>query len=124
MNLHELAAEAAQRQAQSEAEGFEKEMVCTPHCDDLRIEQIAAHYGFTSQADMAIEECSELIQAICKLRRGYSENHYTNLLEEIADVYIMTRQLRYLLGYSTIDSIVNDKLNRQLKRIEGDDNGV
>jgi NTP pyrophosphatase (non-canonical NTP hydrolase) len=147
MNLHELAVETAEKQAASEAEAFEQATSCIVPaefkvndeveqafragltarkscCDDLRIEQIAAHYGFTSQADMAIEECSELIQAICKLRRGYSENHYTNLLEEIADVYIMVRQLRYLLGYSTIDSIVNDKLNRQLKRIEGDDNGV
>lgn len=87
------------------------------YCDDLRIEQIAAHYGFTSQADMAIEECSELIQAICKLRRGYSENHYTNLLEEVADVLIMARQLRYLLGYEEIDRTISEKLNRQIRRI-------
>lgn len=151
MNTTATAAEWAAEQARSESEAFERTMsrIIKPaefkvddaveqayrqgydagreqavKCDDLRIEQIATHYGFTNQADMAIEECSELIQAICKLRREYSENHYTNLLEEIADVYIMARQLRYLLGYSTIDSIVNNKLNRQLKRIEGDDNGV
>ena len=139
MNLHELAVETAEKQAASEAEAFEQATSCIvpaefkvndeveqafreglkarPSCDDLRIEQIATHYGFTSQADMAIEECSELIQAICKLRRGYSENHYTNLLEEIADVLIVARQLRYLLGYESIDKIIEDKLSRQMRRI-------
>lgn len=140
MNLHELAVETAEKQATSEAEAFEQATSCIvpaefkvndeveqafragltarkSYCDDLRIEQIAAHYGFTSQADMAIEECSELIQAICKLRRGYSENHYTNLLEEVADVLIMARQLRYLLGYEEIDRTISEKLNRQIRRI-------
>ena len=87
-------------------------------CDDLRIEQIATHYGFTSQADIAIEECGELIQAVCKFRRGYSEERYKNMIEEVADVLIMARQLRYLLGYDVIDSIVNEKLDRQMRRIE------
>ena len=140
MTLHELAVETAEKQAASEAEAFEQATSCIVPaefkvndeveqafragltarkscCDDLRIEQIAAHYGFTSQADMAIEECSELIQAVCKFRRGYSEERYTNLLEEIADVYIMARQLRFLFGYEDIDRIVNEKLDRQIRRI-------
>lgn len=140
MDLHELAAEGAAKQAQSEAEAFERVMsrivpaefkvndeveqafragltARKSCCDDLRIEQIAAHYGFTSQADIAIEECGELIQAVCKFRRGYSEERYTNLLEEIADVYIMARQMRYLLGYESIDKIIEDKLSRQMRRI-------
>lgn len=86
-------------------------------CDDLRIEQIATHYGFTSQADMTIEECGELVQAICKLRRAYSEDRYKHLLEEVADAYIMLRQMRYLLGYEEIDRIVSEKLDRQMRRI-------
>lgn len=120
MNLHEIAAEAAEKQARNEAETFEKAMIrviSKPECDDLRIEQIAAHYGVTSQVDIAIEECGELIQAVCKFRRGYSEERYTNLLEEIADVYIMARQLRFLFGYEEIDRIVNEKLDRQMRRI-------
>lgn len=143
MDLHELAVETAEKQAASEAEAFEQATSCIVPAefkvkdeveqafragltarksrDDLRIEQIAAHYGFTSQADMAIEECSELIQAICKLRRGYSENHYTNLLEEVADVLIVARQLRYLLGYGSIDKIIEDKLSRQMRRISDEE---
>lgn len=138
MNLHELAVETAEKQATSEAEAFEKAMSCivpaefkvndeieqafraglTAHksCDDLRIEQIAAHYGFTSQADMLCEESAEYMVALNKLRRGKPEA-YDNIKEEVADVLIVARQLRYLLGYEDIDRIINEKLDRQMRRI-------
>ena len=101
-------------------QAFREGLKARPSCDDLRIEQIAAHYGFTSQADMTIEECGELVQAICKLRRAYSEDRYKHLLEEVADAYIMLRQMRYLLGYYEIDRIVSEKLDRQMRRIENE----
>jgi NTP pyrophosphatase (non-canonical NTP hydrolase) len=85
-------------------------------CDDLRIEQIATHYGFTSQADMLCEESAEFMVALNKLRRGKSEA-YDNIKEEVADVLIVARQLRYLLGYEDIDRIINEKLDRQIRRI-------
>ena len=134
MDLHELAAEGAAKQAQSEAEAFKKAMsriipaefkvndeieqafrhgMC---CDDLRIEQIATHYGFTSQADMLCEESAEFMVALNKLRRG-SPDAYDHIKEEVADVLIVARQLRYLLGYEDIDRIINEKLDRQMKRI-------
>ena len=119
MNIHELAAEGTSKQAQSEAEAFERAMhyvVSTPHCDDLRIEQIAAHYGFTSQADMLCEESAEFMVALNKLRRG-SPDAYEHIKEEVADVLIMARQLRYLLGYEEIDRIISEKLDRQIRRI-------
>lgn len=123
MTLHELAVETAEMQAQSEAEAFERAMhyvVSTPHCDDLRIEQIAAHYGFTSQADMLCEESAEFIVALNKLRRG-SPDAYENIKEEVADVLIVARQLRYLLGYESIDKIIEDKLSRQMRRISDEE---
>ena len=138
MNLHELAAEGAAKQAQSEAEAFERVMSrivpaefkvndeieqafragLTAHksCDDLRIEQIATHYGFTSQADMLCEESAEFMVALNKLRRG-SPDAYDHIKEEVADVLIMARQLRFLLGYEDIDRIINGKLDRQMRRI-------
>lgn len=138
MNLHELAAEGAAKQAQSEAEAFERAMSrivpaefkvndeieqafragLTAHksCDDLRIEQIATHYGFTSQADMLCEESAEFMVALNKLRRG-SPDAYDHIKEEVADVLIMARQLRFLLGYEDIDRIINGKLDRQMRRI-------
>ena len=82
-----------------------------------KIEQIADYYGLTSQADITIEECGELIQAICKLRRGWSEERYNNVREEVADVLIMVQQLRVILGSKYIDKIVEEKLDRQLERI-------
>lgn len=83
-----------------------------------KIKQIADHYGFTLEADMVVEECSELIQAICKLRRGYSKEIYDNLKEEVADVLVVANYMRYFLGENEIDSIMLDKLDRQIKRIE------
>ena len=139
MNLHELAVETAEKQAASEAEAFEQATSCIVPaefkvndeveqafragltarkscCDDLRIEQIAAHYGFTSQADMLCEESAEYMVALNKLRRGKPEA-YDNIKEEVADVLIVARQLRYLLGYASIDKIIEDKLSRQMRRI-------
>ena len=55
--------------------------------------------------------------ALNKLRRGRAEA-YENIKEEVADVLIMARQLRYLLGYEDIDRIVEAKLDRQMRRIE------
>lgn len=84
---------------------------------DNRIKYIANHYGFTSQADMLIEESAEFIQAVSKFRRG-NENEYTHIKEELADVLICAEQLRYLLGADEIESIMSAKLDRQLQRIE------
>ena len=116
MNTNDIAAEWAASQARSEAEAFERALIQRKECDDLRIEQIAAHYGFTSQANMLSEEACEYMVALNKLRRGHSEA-YENIKEEVADVLIMARQLRYLLGYEDIDRIVNSKLDRQMRRI-------
>lgn len=83
---------------------------------DQRIKQIAEHYGFTNQANMLIEESAEFTQAVCKLRRGNTEA-YENIKEELADVIIVAKQLRYLLGADQIDKIISSKLDRQIERI-------
>jgi NTP pyrophosphatase (non-canonical NTP hydrolase) len=84
---------------------------------DNRIKYIADYYGFTSQADMLIEESAEFIQAVSKFRRG-NENEYAHIKEELADVLVCAEQLKYLLGASNIENIINAKLDRQLQRIE------
>lgn len=86
-------------------------------CDDLRIEHIATYYGFTTQANMLCEEAAEFMVALNKLRRN-GGSAYENVKEEVADVLIMARQLRILLGADDIDRIVDEKLNRQLQRIK------
>lgn len=49
-------------------------------------------YGEQAQERQAIEECSELIEAICHKHRGRPHN----IPEEIADVEIMLEQLKII----------------------------
>ena len=82
--------------------------------DALKI--IADHYGFSSQADMLCEESAEFTVALNKLRRG-DQNSCKNVKEELADVLVVASQLRYILGEKTIDNIIGQKIQRQLRRI-------
>lgn len=84
--------------------------------EDQRIEAIAKHYGFTSQADMLCEESAEFTVALNKLRRGYPDA-YEHIKEEVADVLVIAYQLRHLLGTESIDKIIEEKVERQLGRI-------
>lgn len=88
--------------------------------EDARIEFIAKHYGFTSQANMLTEEAAEFTVALNKLRRGNTDA-YKNIKEEVADVLVIALQLRVLLGAEKIDEIMNEKIERQLNRIHMDD---
>lgn len=85
--------------------------------EDSRIYQISNHYGYAAQSDKIIEECAELTQAIMILRWGWSDDKLDHVQEELADVLIMARQLRVMLGAEDIDRIINQKLDRQIERI-------
>ena len=89
------------------------------------IKKIADTYGFSEQSRQLYEEMAELTQAINKAWR--MGNDFDNLLvqkrnikEEIADVYIMLEQMKYLLNIyeDDIETIINRKILRQLERIE------
>ena len=85
-----------------------------------KIEHIANHYGYKSQYIIAIEEMSELTKAICKYERAEEaekSNAYFNIIEEVADVEIMIRQLKHFLGAAAVDTEIEKKLDRQLQRI-------
>lgn len=89
---------------------------------------IADHYGFKNQSMMMIEECSELQKAICKWHRKYdgsfkSESsdcqERTDIIDELADVIIMAKQLSYLLSAEDeVSEQIEFKLDRQLRRME------
>lgn len=86
------------------------------------IKRIANHYGLKHQIGKAKEELQELYNAISDYQLGpMTEEDKSNIITEIADVEIMTAQLKYLLE---IDGEVDDeklyKLNRQLKRMENE----
>lgn len=101
--------------------------------DKNAIETISQHYGYDSQSRQLIEEMAELTQAINKYWRKQLEcgkqtpfatkpnnEEWKNIVEEIADVQICIKQVKYLLDIRDKDIIpvLEQKLNRQLERIE------
>ena len=98
------------------------------------IKKIADTYGFSEQSRQLYEEMAELIIATNKAYRLQKinvcpffddvamerKNAFNNVIEEIADVTIMLFQIKYLLQISDTDinEIIDQKLNRQLERIE------
>ena len=92
----------------------------------LALEEIADHYGFINQREQLYEEMGELIVALNKLRRSTEDREnivdcpyinvaYGNVVTELADVEIMTEQIKYLLDCEgDVDSEKIRKINRQL----------
>lgn len=74
-------------------------------------------WGKEAQMLMAIEECSELIQALTKVWRGkHSKN---NIEEEIADVEIMIGQLKIIFDADKVADWRMTKLERLHKLLHG-----
>lgn len=69
-------------------------------------------YGEKEQEEVAIEELSELIQAICHKHRGREHN----IAEEIADVEIMLEQLKII--NECFDEVARIRAEKEL-RLEG-----
>ena len=88
---------------------------------NIVLKQIIAKFGEDQQIEMIIEECSELIQALQKLKRAKT-NHAgeSDLIEkrlhevrsEVADVKIMIGQAVMIFGRNEIDDIIDAKLER------------
>lgn len=77
--------------------------------DELRT--IADHYGLEHQLGKCKEELGELIKAIDSLDEKA-------IVEEIADVEIMTEQLKQLMRADRVVELYKDyKIARQLRRI-------
>ena len=72
--------------------------------------QAIDEWGIELQLGMMIEECSELTRAIIRFWRYPKE--LGNLIEEIADVKIMIRQMEEICGKEQIDGAVKAKLKR------------
>ena len=80
------------------------------------------YHGIEQETTIAMEECSELIQAISKCKRygGFIDNHRHNLIEEIADVLIIINELQliYDISDNDIENIKNTKMDRMDYRIK------
>ena len=76
-------------------------------------------HGRDSQIDQTIEECSELILALQKLKKHGFSNTVRRLQvnEEIADVSNMVEQLKMIFEVEVIEAFENEKIERELDRI-------
>ena len=72
-------------------------------------------YGEEIQKIVAIEELSELQKEICKSLRG--QKNVDHIIEELADVYIMLRQIEMMYGIEWDE--VTAKIGFKLARLEG-----
>lgn len=88
---------------------------------DDRIRQIAEHYGIRLQIIQLIQEAAELIEAGTEFTFD-ADAAYDHLGEEIADVEIMTEQIKYLTGsHGLVEAWKEKKLERQMGRIKGEE---
>lgn len=80
---------------------------------DIIVESIK-HYGKSIQLTVAMEECSELIQAVSKEIRGKHDK--AHLSEEIADVLISIEIIKQACGVT--ESEVNEWIDYKQERIK------
>ena len=84
-----------------------------------KIKAIVRYYDYDCQREIFVEELSEAILAVQKSKRNNtSVDAFTNLVEEVADVLVTAQQMRLYLGSEMVDRIIKRKLDRQLKRME------
>ena len=105
---------------------YQEEQIEQQEIEDS-IEEIADYYGTDNQIDKIIEECAGLIQALSKLKnREYDESKgmlnpipIFDVIEKMADVRIMLKQLLYLLDCADdVKETMEYKIKRQLKRVQ------
>jgi len=80
-------------------------------------------FGHDSQIEMIIEECTELIMSLQKLKRAKAsgdadkqEKALDNVHEELADVSIMLAQAVIIFDTMKVDSWVDIKIKRMMER--------
>lgn len=75
-------------------------------------------FGMQSQLTQTMEECAELVKECSKAIRGFDVRE--NIIEEVADVYIMLSQLRIMfeIGDAELKELLNYKIRRLGERLE------
>lgn len=72
------------------------------------------HFTPVHQLNIAIEEMSELTKELCKYKRGFDNRDH--IIEEMADVYIMLRQLKII--FNVEDKEIKEVERYKLKRLQ------
>lgn len=94
------------------------------------LNDVCNKYGIPLQLNLAIEECSELIQVLSKIIRYYDSNKdkwdnirnfERNLVEEIADVEVMILQIKNMYHIDCdVESARSYKMFKLKQRMEND----
>ena len=82
--------------------------------------KIVEHYGSKHQRYKAAEELSELQTLILQDANQNGKVPLSRMIEEIADVYVMLRQIEmiYEIDSRDIEPIIEAKIDRTLNRIK------
>lgn len=79
------------------------------------LKEAVRRFGSINQKEMAIEECSELINALQKEKRHRVTDD--DVITEIADVTIMCQQLTLIYGEDKVCDEITRKTNRLKERM-------
>ena len=87
--------------------------------NDKKLETICQHYGIRNQLKKLSEEVFELQEAVIDNEWDVDGNT-DHIAEELADVMVLWAQitLHYDIPTQTVQGIMEEKVERQLKRIE------
>jgi NTP pyrophosphatase (non-canonical NTP hydrolase) len=86
-------------------------------------------YGHENQMLQCVEEMAELTQAVSKLRRATTKPEHErcvdNMVEEVADVYVMLSQMMIIMSTiydkgEQLDEMLKYKINRLKERIDNE----
>lgn len=97
-------------------------MICTTIHQRKIMKKALEKNGKLKQSVIAMEECSELIKAISKMIRYSSDEdsvcmYKDNLIEEMADVYIILDELKMM--YDILEFDIEEMIKRKIDREEG-----
>ena len=88
---------------------------------ETKIEQIADHYGFRHQCMKLLEEMGELTVEVTKYLLSAQSDSVSHipiaLQQELADVCVLTEQLKYLSNTEYVNCEMERKVERQLGRM-------
>ena len=90
--------------------------------DDLPYKLIYEHYGKSSQLMKLAEEATELADAVFKYGKNQSEDTLRHMLEELADVYVVGRQILLFSDQGYFRKMIEEKVRRTIRRISNEDN--
>lgn len=80
------------------------------------MKRATAVFGEDTRSEKLIEECSELINALIKLKHGRCD--LESVADEMADVYITLANFKHLIGARLVDASLTRKLAKFTRLVE------